>query len=809
MSQPKLITCPACSKDVSSAANSCPACGHPVAGETNAEPGGKITQENKKKSGWFRKIVNGIGCIFLLLVVIGFFVGKKDKDTKENTNFAAEKTDGATKEEKTQEFIEYDRVFEYDVESIALQKIEMPTVSTKIFFQQSLSTDSTYVFVYNSSSKSSKKKYILRPKFGETSSVSQMIFDRVTRSGENVLICETGIKESYGPGDYIYFVKDNRIFLEIDNTPKQELYGEGVGKLIDSIHSAYSDDFFYIHLGRGFYRIGGTEWVAINTQGQVVFPNRFDGNIFPGFGNIAELRAHDGTSSYVNLRTGKPLSFLGASFKLYGNNTSIRATDGKTHFLLDKDGNILSKSERPILLKKEAATTNKESYDMLKALNGGDGPFLLYKKNGKFGLKDFDGKILSEAIFPDTYSAEYAGFFRDYKNTDNVPFIFIDASDSAKFKYITTDGRIINKIGDMEFMFVLQTSFSENLASAAFPFKNSEGFLHGYFDSTFNWVIPPVFDQVTPFKSGTALVEYKSEWLIIRNPLLSAGEKAQPTAEAQTRQTSPSIASEPQYEEVEVVGIVDHPGSSHGSISNADGSMGLGFEMVPEIGHRILAMCPIGSRCKVGAKIDTDTLLVQQILSIKLLSPPPPPKPREQAKTAKSTEPEQTSTPTSSPVPNQSQSYAKPPYFPFSETALVSYLESVKAIGSLTKVENTTANPNINQYVVKNFGIFFLVERDDSGKITSVAVGAGASTIEEFKIAGSIATRISSFIREHNGWTIGKDHEETGKITEFLVAKATKMPKTQERLGTKYFDLTYAWGENNGSPVIVYAFEPK
>jgi len=268
----------------------------------------------------------------------------------------------------------------------------------------------------------------------------------------------------------------------------------------------------------------------------------------------------------------------------------------------------------------------------------------------------------------------------------------------------------------------------------------------------------------------------------------------------------PATVYTPQYEEVEVAGIVDHPGSSHGSISNTDGSMGLGFEMVPEIGHRILAMCPIGSRCKVRAKIDTDTLLVQQILSIELLSPPLPPKPREQAK---STKPKQTSTPTSSPVPNQSQPSAKPPYFPFSETALVSYLESVKAIGPLTKVKNTTANPNINPYIAKNSSIFFLVQRDDSGKVTSVAIGAGASNKEEFKTAGSLATLVSGFIREHNGWTIGKDHEETGKIQEFLVTKATKMPKTQESLGTKYFNLEYAWAENNGTPVIVYAFTAK
>jgi uncharacterized protein YecT (DUF1311 family) len=89
------------------------------------------------------------------------------------------------------------------------------------------------------------------------------------------------------------------------------------------------------------------------------------------------------------------------------------------------------------------------------------------------------------------------------------------------------------------------------------------------------------------------------------------------------RPTQPTAS--PQYKEVEIVGIVGVPGTSHGSISSTDGGEGLGFEMVPEIGHRIMAMCPLGSRCKVKAKVDTDVGLVQQILSIERLSPSPQP----------------------------------------------------------------------------------------------------------------------------------------------------------------------------------------
>ena len=149
------------------------------------------------------------------------------------------------------------------------------------------------------------------------------------------------------------------------------------------------------------------------------------------------------------------------------------------------------------------------------------------------------------------------------------------------------------------------------------------------------------------------------------------------------------------------------------------------------------------------------------------------------------------------------------PYFPFSETALVTNSGLVKAIGPLIKDENTNSDSNSNIYRAKNVDISFMVERDDSGKVTGLVMFAGASSKENIKRAGFTAVWVSAFIREHNGWTKGEDEEESDKLAKFLFVTTTNMPKTPEFLGTKYFNLVYGWNEIDGISFIAYAFAPK
>ena len=164
---------------------------------------------------------------------------------------------------------------------------------------------------------------------------------------------------------------------------------------------------------------------------------------------------------------------------------------------------------------------------------------------------------------------------------------------------------------------------------------------------------------------------------------------------------------------------------------------------------------------------------------------------------------------TTTKAPTGEKKDTRSPFFPFSETALVSSLGSVEAIGPLIRAEGTDAEPNINIYTVKNPSVFLIVMRDDSGKVTNVGVGAVGPSEKESEIAGVLASQVSFLIRKHNGWKKEEDEEETDKIKKFIVTKVIRMPKTQESLGTKYFDLTYRWNENNGTPSIMYTFAPK
>lgn len=97
---------------------------------------------------------------------------------------------------------------------------------------------------------------------------------------------------------------------------------------------------------------------------------------------------------------------------------------------------------------------------------------------------------------------------------------------------------------------------------------------------------------------------------------------SEPPAPAQPEQAAPSAPAAPQLREVVVVGVTEVPGTHHGSLLPEEGYEALSYEMVPELGYKILESCPVGTRCVVKARVN-DSGLAVELLSVLALPPMP------------------------------------------------------------------------------------------------------------------------------------------------------------------------------------------
>lgn len=575
----------------------------------------------KKSAGKGSKILMAVGAVCIISLIVSFFSGDKTEQDKNGTT-------------KKIEYVKYDRVFNYDVESITLQKLEKLPFDRNVRLEKSLITDSTYVFSWHPKSGSGEKKFMLIPKNGVHSSLSRNEFDNVTRSN-NVLICEVGIdKSQYRAGDYIYFIKDNKQFLEIDNTEKRDLGGRQKKEITTLTRNRFnkSDNFFILEIDPNFIRVGEDSMVIIDTQGRVVHSygklgvkeNRYTLNIY---GDLAVL-SKDGNVSFLNLRTGKNVGQNFPNGPKYITNSAIYVKGDDAYFVLNHDGEILKKHKRTFLMGQDAPPVKKETYDSFTFLDDSGDAFLIYNNGDALGLKDLDGKILTKPIFTRELYAEIA--CRTIKqNTGDVPFI-VDLE-----AYITPEGKLVDRIGEMKFQEILN-DFSENVASAGFFFKNPEAILYGYFDANFNWIIPPVFDSVSPFENGVACVKYNGEWRLIRNPLRSSGSQQQPAPAASAEQPSPPGA-EP-LKQVTVTGEVQIDGTDFASVANDSGEY-LGFNRHTQISEAIYETCDIGSICQVTAIVN-EVGMIDKLLSVDLIKAPAPvPAPKMSRSEPKNTPP--------------------------------------------------------------------------------------------------------------------------------------------------------------------------
>ena len=502
-----------------------------VAARQVAETLQQIPKANKKKLGFWA----WLGFIVGVLAVIGFFVDFRKKITDNSETVVAPKAAkfNATKNTEAPkiDIPRYDREFNYDIKKITLQKLNFLQDKNGLLFEKQLCTDDTYVFSWRNAS--GKKIYTVFSTSGGVTTSPNIEFEKITKNN-NFLICETGVNTKYSVGERIYFIKNSKILLYIDNSEKEDLIGRYRRK-IKGIYqpNVKSKHFFNLDIDYNFIKDSRTECI-INDKGHIIYQYDKNDEYMRIYDNIAIVsREKTKTSDIFNLSTLKiTKEKIGPSImQVFRYKNMIGVISGEEYLLVNNLGNI-SKVDKVNFLVHEKITTDND-YERLIPFDDLDA-FFIYKKNGKFGLKDFEGRILSEAVFPSEDAAKYAHATRS-QNSIEAPYVLFDAKNN-KWSYITKDGNTTETIDDMKWFFA-PNGFSDDLASAGFFLKDNKSTLYGYFDHKFEWVIPPIFDTVTPFRSGTALVKYKGDWLLIHNPALSKKASPPSNTTAQTQIT--------------------------------------------------------------------------------------------------------------------------------------------------------------------------------------------------------------------------------------------------------------------------------